>query len=579
MTTGGLDSVALRTRLAFNVAMRHGTRVNQLISPFWTDRSGWRRLMPLGGLVADTAIVRRLLYDDRLRLLPRLAFDAAELAFASATALRDDYDEASVPMIPGCPLAIETGVRHGALGMVVPLVNGVVATVVRRRRGMTPRTALVGWQVAAAGAGAGLAAYGRRRRGAELERHRRELEAQIGRAEIAGRSDVANGVDAVLDEVQRATTLVQLSVGDSVNNVAGAWKADLGGEIRRDYAFFGDVISQWQASVNAGFDLRNIVHVTIDEQMGTALLTRSQAEKLRAALDQMNGDSDALRGRIEAMIETDRTGAVVRVAEREIKLPFASRDVALTFDPVPAGFGWSAVWLAVAGVRSREAVPRWASLGPAALALGGAVWAHRSGTRTDVPNAGRVVRRDAVRLSGALTISAAALQTKTMTNKWGAGGTSRFPFTLALRGFTLVALLSWRDLHTSQRAEAVGVGLATTAIGWVMSPRPRTVRELVAELVWPMQSLFAGSLAAAIDRDAAELSERLRADDVAQLDAARERGRRHAAEVARRSIEEAELDVRSATELPERLRIECERRLAVCRQRLTAPRTPADTRA
>ena len=128
--------------------------------------------------------------------------------------------------------------------------------------------------------------------------------------------------------------------------------------------------------------------------------------------------------------------------------------------------------------------------------------------------------------SGGLDI--AALQTVTMTNKWGAGGTSRFSFTLALRGFTLVALLSWSELRESEQAEAVAIGIAATAIGWVLSRRPRTMRELLAEPVWPAQSMF---------------------------------------------------DVRETPELPDRLRVECEPRLALCRQRLAESRPPAGTRA
>ena len=144
-----VDPVLIRTRVPLHLAMRLGTRVNQLVSPFWADRSPVHRATTVALGVVDLAIARRLRSDPRLGLRLRLPLDAAELALAYATAVRDDYDEASVPAVMGGPLAVEAGARLGLKGLVVPAVNLTVGTLVRRALGQRPRTGTMAWQVAA----------------------------------------------------------------------------------------------------------------------------------------------------------------------------------------------------------------------------------------------------------------------------------------------------------------------------------------------------------------------------------------------------------------------------------------------
>lgn len=553
--------VFIDSRYALFIAQRCGTRVNQLISPLWDDRGFVRHSIPAALLGLDAAVFRWIKRDERLNLAPRLALDAAEVFFTALTAVRDDYDESAIPLVPGCPLAVEAAARMGLPGLVVPLVNGLAFASARRLRGREPKIGLIGWQVAGSVGGLALTSYGRRRRAAELERHRRELAARIERAETEGRSNIAAGTDALIDAVQRATVLVHLATGHDAENRAGTWKAELAHEIRQDYAFLGDVVVAFQSESNAVPDLRAIVQFDIDEAAGAVLLSRDQAAELRDRLSELG-----LRGRHHVTARSDRSGTEVTIGDRTIRLALAERDVKLNFDAVPGGFAWSALWLAVANGKTRENVPAWASFGPAALALAAVFGLHRDGVRR-----GSVASRPkSLAITSVLTIGSTIVQTLTMGNVTGAGGTSRFPFTLSMRGYGLVAVLCWRDLSSRGRSAAGGVGLLNGVIGWLLTPKPRSRREGVADLAWPAQSVaLAGSLAAAIDNDAAALAEALRADDYVALDEARERGRVAAEAFARTCVDEARETLReNGPELSPDVLAECERRLASCEARL-----------
>jgi hypothetical protein len=561
-----LDRVFLRLRPTAIAAQCCATRVNQLISPFWTDRTGVRRLLPLLYLGADVTQIGLLRNDPRLHLGTRLAADAAQIAVASLSAVRDDYDEAIVSLIPGCALAIEAGARRGASGFIVPLVNGAVYAGARRLRGHRIRPGIISWQIAAALGGLGLAQYGKRQRAAEFERHRRQLAARLHQAEIEGRNDLTNGIDALIDEVQRVGVLIDLSTGRPSSNVAGAWKARLGEEIRSEFVFLGDELMRLQAAFNAGPSLRRLVTFDVPEGVGTVILTRDEASQLSSSLGSFVEAGGALVGRHRVVVEELRRGLSIRVGDVVVELPRDQRGPALDFDPIPGGFGWSAVWLVAAGGTSRESVPRWGAFGPAGAAIAAGFATHRARL---VDRA--TTRPVAVGASALLSLIATVIQTLTMRSPRGAGGVSRFPFTLALRGYGMVTLLARRHLTTTQRWGAVGAGGLIGATGWFLTPKPRSRREGVADLVWPVQSvMLAGAIAAGIDEDAARLGARVREADDAALGRARSVGRLDTMRFAERCVAEARAALSSVSaELDEDLRVECERRLAACEARLT----------
>ncbi len=559
-----LERLFLRTRKALILGQGCGTRFNQLISPLWDDRGPIRHSIPGAFLLSDLFVLRKLNDDARLRLGLRLAIDAAEIAISVLTAVRDDYDESAIPLFPGCALAVEAGGRLGWKGLVVPLVNGAAAAGARKVRKWPDRSGLIGWQVAGCVGGIALAAYGRRRRAGELELHRRQRAARIQRAEMEGRADIAATSDAVLDAVQRATVLVHLATGDSSSNVAGQWKEELAQQIRQEYAFLGDVITSYQAQANTVPDLRSLVRFNVNDAAGSLLLSREQATILHTELARI-----APTGSVMVTARSDRDGTEVFVDDQVIHLLVPVRDLKLTFDPIPGGFAWMAVWLAVANGKTRENVPAWASFGPSLLALGAMLSAHYEGARSED---GKCSRDRAVTMASALALASTVVQTKTMRNKFGAGGTSRFPFTLPQRGLGLVGMLAWRELSKKGRGLAIGAGLGNIVLGWMLSAKPRSRREGFADLIWPTQAvLLAGTLAKEIDDDAAISAKRIREQDEATFEQARHNGRRQAQEFAQRCLDEAVKTLETNQKrLTDELRVECENRLLVCTDRLRA---------
>lgn len=562
-----VDPVLIRTRVPLHLAMRLGTRVNQLVSPFWADRSPVHRATTVALGVVDLAIARRLRSDPRLGLRLRLPLDAAELALAYATAVRDDYDEASVPAVMGCPLAVEAGARLGLKGLVVPAVNLTVGTLVRRARGQRPRTGTMAWQVAATLGGVGIAAYGRRRRRAVVAQHHRNRVALELQAEIEGRHELAVGRHVVLDDIQRATALIDLTLREPRrHNPAGEWKAELATTTRAAFAYTGDVLSGWQARHNASSpDLRTVVRLHLPPHQAAVVLARSQADALEGALSRAH-----LRGTVPVEVRGRRDATEVIVDGRRIVLPVPLGQPRVAFDPVPGAFLWSALWLMVAGAASREHVPRWAAAGPAAAAVAMAVGAHRLGER----HGGRAPRPTVTAWSVGLTLASTVLHIRTMRNTHGHGSTSRYPHSLAMRGFALVTVLAWSELDRRHRTATVTAGAAIPALAWHLSPSPRSGRELVAELAWPLQALaLGGSLVAAIETDAERLGQELRTEDLQALHDARARGRVDALEFACRSLSEAEADLAdNVGDLPRDIATEVRRRLDASRRRLESLR-------
>jgi hypothetical protein len=557
------DAVFIRTRVPLHLAQRTGTRINQLISPFWSDRTPAHRATTVALGALDLVIARRLRSDPRLNLAWRLPLDAAELALAYATAVRDDYDEASVPSVMGCPLAVEAGARLGWKGLLVPAVNLTAGTLVRKARGHAPRTGTMAWQVAATVGGIGIAAYGRRRRRGAVEQHRRELTALEVQAELAGRHDIAVGRDVVLDDIQRASALIDLSVRSvQPSTIAGRWKAQLAETTRASFAYVGDVLGRWQADHNtASPDLRRVVRLDLAGDQARTILAREQVDQLERALD----DAD-LRGPIEVQVHSRRHGVEVHVGDHRIVLPTPLGQPRISFDPIPGAFLWSALWLLVAGAASREHVPRWAAIGPASIAVGMAVAAHRLADR----HGGRAPRGLVTAWSAALTLGATALHTRTMRNTHGHGDISRYPYSLALRGFGLVALLTWAELDPRRRAAAGVAAAGTVGLAWSLSPTPRSGRELIAELAWPLQSVaLGGSLIASIDDDALRLGAAMEDADLRLLERARAKGRVDTLDVAARCLGDGEAALEAhAEELPSDIEQEVRRRLDACRSRL-----------
>jgi hypothetical protein len=188
-------------------------------------------------------------------------------------------------------------------------------------------------------------------------------------------------------------------------------------------------------------------------------------------------------------------------------------------------------------------------------------WAHGSG-RTGSP----VSRDTAVVASTAVAGFACAVQTRTMRATHDDLGIPPFPAGLALRGHAFVTALA-RD-HASPAALAVAWvgGVAGLATAWALTPPPRPIRELAAELMWVvMAATMARAFTEGIERNSADLEDWLAGEDSRRLAASAARGRRRAVAIAHEALADAEATYcASADGLEPELRTEARRRLDRC---------------
>ena len=213
------------------------------------------------------------------------------------------------------------------------------------------------------------------------------------------------------------------------------------------------------------------------------------------------------------------------------------------------------------------AVPPAAALGPAAGALGLMAWAHRTG-RGATP-----ASRDALILaSTALAVGAAAIQTRTMRAPHDDLGIPPIAVGLGLRGHAFVTALARPGLSTPALAVAWVGGAAAAGVAWALTPRPRPLRELAAELVWVgMAATMARAFTEGIERDSAELEAAFADEDARRLAASAEDGRRRAEAAVRVALAEAEATfARGSGRLAPELRTETRRRLDLVNAQLTS---------
>lgn len=160
------------------------------------------------GDIMGALVLRR---TGRFALGPRLVVDATDTALWS-----QGSSGLELATMPGVPLAIEAGLRIGAAGLIVPLVNATVTGAIRHRNGRPASNTSFRYQMMAVALGAGIASYERNRRAVALALHEQSLEAQAGAANLAGQNDVATGADTVVDLLSRTAPLLSSTAGSTM---------------------------------------------------------------------------------------------------------------------------------------------------------------------------------------------------------------------------------------------------------------------------------------------------------------------------------------------------------------------------
>ncbi len=556
----------VEARVATHLMWRLGSRIHAAVSTRGAAQTRrWRTAAALS-VGADLAVASRLRRDRAFHLLPRWIVDAGDLALWCLAA-GDDPDTTSDSVIPGVALAAEAGARWGLGGLVVPAANAAVMWAVRKRRGHDPRLWQIGWQVMGMLGGWGLSVSAARRRRAVEAAHRRDLEARLQASELAGYHSLMSDVDPVADRLQRATALIDLGGSQAKRQSGvGAWKAALGEATRERAAFLADVLLTWQTAHNLHPDLRSVVQFEFDRDAGTVLLSLSQAEELRGILDGL-----ALRGQVRVVVvdevEARRPDGRrdLTIGGRLVELRRPTEALSAIYDAVPTALAMSALWYLPPLSDTREGVPlRW-TLPPVGLTVGVGLWSAVRANRD-----GLAPRAPAVLGSAVASAVYTAGSASSARQPHSPDGASWFPWMLALQGYELVLEHSAPELTERQRRVArLGV-LALIVLGWLRSPKPRSRRALVSELVWPIGiGLWAGATARAIKDDADRRAAEVAAADAELVRTAYERGRQRVLRYLAEELSLAEQDLdQKLRAVDDRLFVEAERRLVEVRDEL-----------
>lgn len=553
-------------RVATHLLWHLGSRIHAVVSSRGAAKTTPWRVAAGASLAADLAVAMRLRRDPEFHLVPRLAIDAADLALW-CWAAGDDPDTTSDSVIPGVGLAAEAGARIGMRGMVVPAFSALVMGVVRKRRGHDLRLWQAGWQVMGVLGGMGLSVSAARRRQVVEGEHRRDLEARLQASELAGYHSLVSDTDPVADRLQRATALIDLSGPQRERRSAlNAWKAALGEVTRERAAFLADVLLTWQAAHNLHPDLHSVVRLELEPGAGTVLLTLSQAEELRRILEGLE-----LRGvvpvRLIDAVEARRADGRrdLMVGDHLVALERPAEALSMIYDAIPTSLAMSTLWFLPPLSETREAVPlRWTVV-PAAVTAATGIWATVRANRDGLAPRAPVIALSAL-ASAVYTYGSAA----SARHPHSPDGASWFPWMFALQGYELVTEHCGPELTPRQRL-LVRMGVpCMVALGWLRSPRPRSLRALVSEVVWPIGiGMWARATARAIEADSESRAKEIAREDAQAVRAAYEEGRNRVLGYLSAELEFTERDfAEHADAMDERHCAEARRRLEEIRREL-----------
>ena len=513
-----VEAIAAQTR-TLHLGQHLGSRCWQALSPLGSANTGRRRLVAAACAAVDVG-TSRWIVGRRRHLAAQITIDLVDQALWSALA-NDEPESSRCAMIPGASLSSELGARWQWRSVAVPAAHALVAAVVRKRRGHRLRIGQVGWQLWGVFGAIGLSRLGQWRRRRARLRHLDDLAPALVAAEIAGMNDVGAVADNLLDTAQRATILIELSLGARGAFTgaldAGAIKQEMAAPTRHVGGYLGDVVTGWQRVRNASADLRLAVRFDISPEAALRVVTPGQVDQINAFLDRV-----APRGRVDVHVDEGADADHLVVGPHRMILDGVIDVPSLFFDPMPIALVMNAAWIAATTGAARDHV-RWTHVGaPVAIALGQAV---RSARTLGRPEADRANRSQSVLASGIALGLAAATSARGARSLYTDTGIQRYPFTQALQGYLMVLRIAERDLRPNARIAAWSWAAAALGVGLLASPRPRSPRHLAAELVWPLTTAASSAaLAGSIEADSDTIRRELLAEEHQRLADARRRG-------------------------------------------------------
>lgn len=535
---GGLHGIS-RQRARFHLAYRLGIRVygvSQALKRSKPSVVAGGAALSLGADVALWALLRR---SEKLHFWSRLAVETVDTAAWSRGV--DAPPEAAT--LPSVPFGMEVGSRIGLAGLVVPLVQGAVTTLVRRQAGRRTPPATFGWVVMSVVFGNLVHLYEERQGDAAVDLFGQSLAARRQAAVLAGQNEVAMGADTVIDELARVEYLLAAVGGERADGPDGGvpgggteptaapepvgtgralaeWKASLATSTSGQAVYLATALARWQRRRYSTV-LADDADLRIAAGQGTTILSAGQAASLVDWLDRLD-----LRGPVVVEASPRRLPAIpgdplrLLVGPHVVELPADPQPVIRPFDPAPLVVLSSAMFAASLSTDGHGAVP-WTATVPAAIAAApAALWAHRLTTRSDRP--GEPVILAAIGLAWVQAMIAAPLQRAPFDHE----GVQNFP---VLTTLAPAAVLIGRYLETmtpvALARAAAAAGLAVAA-NLVLLPRPVrwlefavAVGELVAVVV---SSTF---LQHELDYDRDRLVSELAGVEARELEASFDQGR------------------------------------------------------
>jgi hypothetical protein len=534
----------LAVRARFFLAYRLALRTIPFLLPGGGLRSGWWRLALVGFALLDVGQWIALRNPDRFGLKTRLVLDSLDVAFWSFA----PYPSGLGPVWLGLPLALESGFRCRAKGLVVPAAilgttAGLHAVVGRPMMILTQVFSGFSffWLVLAVGWGILLDRYiGRLQRRTDVDCQTRRS-AEYRRAMLAGQNSLAMGSSSVVDAIEATLPLLgPPQPGSVLWTFADAWKSELAASTAGCAAYLGQVLAEWASEFNTHPDLASRVEVACAEGSGTTVLTEEQGLMLRQLLSDLGLRGPVLVELIEPNLNGPPGHVVrLRVNATPVEIPADPASPPRPYDPAPAVF-LIAAGLMIADLVGYPLRPL-GSFAGLSLALGAAWWADRQLRRR-----GASARGPIVVVTGVVAVSYTVAATLSLVHSSKVAGIINYPVVAGLDLLGLLSGMYWRTLSQAARAVLVGSAALVLASCWLAHPPPNDAAQLLISAVWPVPLLLATlRLDRELDAGARRYADKVLADDRALSSEAFARGQTIVAELVRRAVTEARLGVRA----------------------------------
>ncbi len=429
--------------------------------------------------------------------------------------------------VPRVPLALESTMRWGAAGLLVPATGGFAVRSLLRRLGVAPRDTNAWWPMVAAGAGFQTRMIRSRRLVRAEAQHVESLSAEASNARLVGQHSIAMGADSIVDQLVSLAPLLGTPPADTaLGSLLDGWKAALATEGTTGATYLGTALVRWEQSRNLDPDLSARVILTLAAGDGAELITGEHVVALANALEALDlcGPHAIQVVRSGTPRESASSPIELRVGTATIHLSAPGAPPLTDYDPTPAGFAVGAATLLFEAGGDWSAVPLPFLIPPALAYAVAAWWSH-----DELSQAGTAPTRTRARIvtvAAMLGAASAAIVTGTQRRHFTDFGLSYFGGISNLESAVTIAAFSWDRITPVDRGRIAAIVAAGITISFALSARPRSLRSLAVELASLAASFVAWrGLPTLIEEEARTRAETMTEADRTTIGHAHEEGR------------------------------------------------------